>query len=376
MENENHQSLGDNSKKKKTKKLDNSAKNNIDCKSLMFTKDKKKEEEDEDQQAFTIVNKKSYKFDSSIRMKIDNDGVKILKKEKSNKPLVSDIQKKAKIEQYIDKLYDDNHFKKSVFKKKPSKKFNMKSFHTKVSFQKIQKKNEPKLNKKKLSGSNYGIKLENIMDDDEDEPVYGYNKKYYPCIINRKIKNNDSLLKTSSLIKKFDIPNLNHKPVNKTFKSLKTQKIRSLNKKFTNKTIIIPFHRIMKKKRTSKSNEKKIKKRVSKLAKDKNNKENERDKDENNPKNINNINIHNEDKIKKNNEESFFDDKNKKNENEKKTNIIDSKNKKKQDNSIPIKPGDNIETLIIDEQKVKKRKINFCCNPFLLCFKLDNNEYE
>ena len=302
------------------------------------------------------------------------------------------VKKENNYTNYCENIFlEEPHFKKSVFKKQSNSK--LKNFNRKVSFLSPKgRKNKQALNLIKTNKSSKvnTINLENNNDSKSklfksemggDDQLYGYDKVYNANI--KRVKNDD-IIKTSIFNQKeFDGRNLKRKQTNKTVKNDYTPKIRNLEKK--NTTII--FKRDIKKKNTSKSNDKKLKKKASKILKDKyKDKEKETIIKEKTSKgknlriiNINNnININSDDKLEKNKVKkcvTIVDKNDKKYENTQKSNISEIKNKKKQDFS-PKKSFDNIETLVqVEENKRINIKKPFCCVPFLICFR-SNDENE
>jgi len=286
--------------KKKSKKYRHSSKNNLKSNVLLLSKEIK--EKEDEKQFLSDVKRKSSKCNSIHDIELNDSDKKINIEVTNNKETTSppkeNEQKKENIEEYVNKLYDDTHHRKSVFKKKPSKKFNVKSFNRRVSFQNLQKKKDRNINTIKLNeGANNKSsgKSDNNIENDDDEALNVRSRKSNASLYLRKTKNNDSLLKTS-IVHNNDIQNITHKTVNKTFKKFNTQKIRSLNKKYTTKTNTVPFQGHIKKKSTSKSIEKRNKKKLSKVLKDQDNKDNSKDNEDSDVKNTN---INNNEKGKK-----------------------------------------------------------------------------
>ena len=317
-------------------------------------------------------NKSKYKRDGSVSPRKQK---KILKKENN-------------YSNYCDNIFlEEPHFKKSVFKKQSNSKLN-KNFNRKVSFLSPKgMKNKHALNLIKINKSTKlnPINLENNNDNksriiksemDDDDQSYGYDKVYNA---NLKRVNDDNIIKSSIFNKKdFDGRNFKRKQTNKTCKINFTPKIRNLEKK--NTTVI--FKRDIKKKNTTKSNDKKLKKKTTKLMKDKDKDKEAISKEKTNKgKNLkiininNNININSDDKMEKNKVKkcvTIADKNDKKYENTQKSNLSETKNKKKQD----FFPNENTETLVqVEENKKINIKKPFCCIPFLICFR-SNDENE
>ena len=380
--------------KKKPKKNNNSTKNNIELYSAIEDKDLNDSELEEKQFPNQVKKKKKAKFKSNdnISLFLDNNKDKNYKMDaasspRKNKKILKKNEYYIGCEEYLEKLYEDEpHFKKSVFKKKSNNKF-IRNFNRKVSF--ISPKNNKtkqninliKLNKNitinnKIENNNSKSKV--IKEDDEkgDEQSYGYDKKYNASLL--KEESNNNLIKTAIHSKKdFEGRNIKRRQTNKTCKSNNNNalKIRNFEKRNTTN---INFKRDIKdirKKVSSKSNEKKFKKKKGKIIKD-----NKNCKDKNNiPKVINinnNININADEKQKneKNKQKkciTIVENNDKKNENIQKSNNSESKNKKRQDLS-PKKSTENVETLVNvveNNNKKNKNKNLFCCIPFLKCLK-------
>ena len=384
--------------KKRTKKYINSSKNNnvIELHSLIpgknnidFDLQKKQfhsQVKKRGKAKFNSIDNVSLYFnDNNNKSKNKNDCLSPRKQKKI-------IKNENNYTNYCENIFlEEPHFKKSVFKKQSNKK--LKNFNRKVSFLSPKgRKNQQVLNlikTNKISKINT-INLENNNDSrskltklemGNDDQSYGYDKVYNANI--KRVKNDD-IIKTSIFNQKeFDGRNLKRKQTNKTYKNDYTPKIRNLSKK--NTTII--FKRDIKKKNTSKSNDKKLKKKSTKILKDK---DKDRDKETiikektSKGKNLkiisinNNININSDDKLEKNKVKkcvTIIDKNDKKNENTQKSNISEIKNKKKQDFS-PKKSIDNIETIVqVEENKKINIKKLFCCVPFLICFR-SNDENE
>ena len=286
---------------------------------------------------------------------------------------------------------DEPHLKKSVFKKSINKLF--KNFNRKVSFlspsggktkQKLMKINKStnflnaNLDNTDIKSRNNKIKNE---DDSQDEQSYGFDKQYNANWI-KKSKYDDPL-KTSIFNKKeFEGRNIKHKHTTKISKT-------NISKINIDKNTALSFKRDLKKKNSSKTNDRRFKKKMKdrdkeKSSKEKNNRE-KTSKEKNFNHKITNININSTinvngddkqkyDKYKQKKSTTMVEKGEKKNENKKSTNS-ESKNKKKQDLSTK-KSIENVETLVqvVDENK-KKKKRNFCCIPFLICF-TSNEENE
>lgn len=365
--------------KKRSKKYINSAKNNIKLYPLNGEKDLNDSDIMIKHFPSQVKKRKKKKCNS-------NDNISLFFPNSMNKndkmDATSSPRKNRKIPKnnnyyadYLEKLYEDEpHFKKSVFKKKPNKLL-VRNINRKVSFisPKInlskQNLNLVKINEDKTINN---IKTKTIKGDDEmkDEQSYGYDKKYNASVI--KGQNND-VIKTAIFSKKdFEGRNIKRKQTNKTAKSNKT-KIRNSEKKNTSINFKKDIKEATRKNVSYRSNDKKFKKKRSKIIKDRNS------KDKNNiPKIINinnNINI-NENEEKTRNEKNkqkkcinMVENNDKKNENIQKNNS-ESKNKKMQDLS-PKKSTENAETLVqvVEHHNIKKIKKLFCCIPFLICLK-------
>lgn len=385
--------------KKRTKKNINSSKNNnnlIELHSLipeknnidfdLLTKRFHSQVKKRRKAKFNSIDNVSLFFnDNNNKSKNKNDASFSPRKQKKI------LKKENNFSNYCENIFlEEPHFKKSVFKKQSNSKLN-KNFNRKVSFLSPKgRKNKQSLNLLKMNKSSKinPINIENNNDTKNrfiksemggDDQSYGYDKVY-----NANIKRviNDDIIKTSIFSKKdFNGRNLKRKQTNKTSKINYTPKIRNLEKK--NSTII--FKRDIKKKNTSKSNDKKLKKRSTKAMKDKD-KDKEANGKEKNSKNKNlkiininnNININADDKLEKNKVKkcvTIVDKNDKKNENMQKSNLSELKNKKKQDFS-PKKSIENNETLVqVEDNKKINIKKPFCCFPFLICFK-NNDENE
>ena len=380
--------------KKKLKKNNNSSKNNIELYSGIEGKDLNDSEFETKLFPSQVKKRKKAKFNSNdnFSLFLDNNKDKNYKLDATSSPRKNKkIPKKndcyGGCEEYLEKLYEDEpHLKKSVFKKKSNNKL-IRNLNRKVSFmspknsKNKQNINLLRLNKNKTINNkteNNNSKSKIIKEDDEkgDEQSYGYDKKYNASLL--KTESNNNLIKTSIFSKKdFEYRNFKRKQTNKTCKSnnFNALKIRNFEKKNTTN---INFKRDLndiRKNVSSKSNEKKFKKKKSKIIKD-----NKNSKDKNNiPKIINinnNININAEEKQK--NEKSkqkkcmtIIENNDKKNENIQKSNNSESKNKKRQDLS-PKKSTENVETLVnvVEQNNKKNKKKNlFCCIPFLICLK-------
>ena len=380
MENKNFLPVRKLSFQKKKRKI-NSSKNNRKVNTLITGKKIIEEEVESRQLSSQVKKRKKAKFNSIDNIiflnNINPNNNMYLNKETSSPRKPKKILKKGNyFEEYLEKLYEDEpHLKKSVFKKSNNK-INTKNFKRKVSFLSPGKnKNTQNIKTFKINMNNMNksiINLENnesknkiIKNEEGDEQSYGYNKKYNVNILN-KSKNDDDIIKTSIFNKDFDKRALKRKQTNKTSVNFK---IRNFDKRSTCKTI--NNLRNTKKKNSSKSMEKKFKKKISKIIKDKeiiNNKE----QDKNNIKNINNNNnINNDDKIliDKNKQKKYINSKSDKNDKKN----LEKNNKKNQDLSLK-KSIENAETLVqIEEKNKKKKKKPFCC-PFLICLKMNNNE--
>lgn len=380
--------------KKKPKKNNNSNKNNIELYSAMEGKDLNDSELEEKHYPSQVKKRKNVKFNSNdnISLFLDNNKDKNYKLDatsspRKNKKILKKNDYYAGCEEYLEKLYEDEpHLKKGVFKKKSNNKF-IRNFNRKVSF--ISPKNNKtkqninllRLNKNNTiynKTENNNSKSKVIKENDEmgDEQSYGYDKKYNASLL--KGESNNNLIKTAILSKKdFDGRNIKRWQTNKTCKSNNNNvfKFRNFEKKNTTN---INFKRDIKdirKKVSSKSNEKRFKKKKSKNIKD-----NRNSKDKSGiPKIINinnNININADEKQKneKNKQKkciTIVENNDKKNEVIQKSNNSESKNKKRQDLS-PKKSTENVETLVNvveNNNKKNKNKNLFCCIPFLICLK-------
>ena len=386
--------------KKRTKKYINSSKNNnniIELHSLVPGKNNIDLDSQDKRFHSQVKKRRKAKFNSIDNVSFyfkDNNNKSKNKNDCSFSPRKQKkiLKKENNYSNYCENIFlEEPHFKKSVFKKQSNSKL-IKNFNRKVSFlSPNNSKTKQTLNLIKMNKSSKinTVNLENNNDSKNkiiksdiggvDEQSYGYDKIYNANI--KKVKN-DNLIKSSIFNKKedFDGRNLKRKQTNKTCKNDYTPKIRNLQKK--NTTII--FKRDIKKKNTTKSNnDKKLKKKSTKVMKDKD-KENVSKEKNNKGKNIriinvnNNFNINEDDKIEKNKTRkcvTIVDKFDKKYENTQKSNISEIKNKKKQDFS-PKKSMENTETLVqVEENKRFNIKKPFCCIPFLLCFRSnDGNE--
>ena len=380
--------------RKKSKKKINSSKNHVELHSLIKNKNLLNSEILSNQFPSQVNVRKHPKFNSIDNIKLlyktnRND----LKIERTTSP--KKTKKIPKIDNYNGNILgifeDEPHLKKSVFKKSSNKLF--KNFNRKVSFlspsggktkQKLMKINKStnflnaNLDNTDIKSRNNKIKNE---DDSQDEQSYGFDKQYNANWI-KKSKYDDPL-KTSIFNKKeFEGRNIKHKHTTKTSKT-------NISKINIDKNTALSFKRDLKKKNSSKTNDRRFKKKMKdrdkeKSSKEKNNRE-KTSKEKNFNHKITNININSTinvngddkqkyDKYKQKKSTTMVEKGEKKNENKKSTNS-ESKNKKKQDLSTK-KSIENVETLVqvVDEDK-KKKKRNFCCIPFLICF-TSNEENE
>ena len=400
--------------KKKTKNHLNSSKYNVKLHTLIYGRDINEELEPKEFHS-QIKKGRGGKFNSidNMRYSHKNKFAKQFNKEVSLSPRKSKkIPKKDNyITEYLEKLYEEEpHFKKSVFKKKTTFKNGFKNFNRKVSFlspkdNKIKPNlNILKINKilNKTTNTNNNGNLDNNdsnskikmfkTDDFGDEQSYGYNKKYSVKLIDsKKTKNDDKFLRSSIFNNNeiFDFRNFKRKQTTKTFKSSNLTKFRHSEKKNTNKTNSV-LNRTSKKKMSSKSNDRKLKKKINNnINHNINNCIDKKDKNDNNNNIEVNFNTNNDEKLKldknkqkkginivnktEKNERKTEKKNDKKNENNHENNYKETKSKKKQDLS-PNKCIENVETLVQIDQQNKKKRNHFCCNPFLICLKINSSD--
>ena len=352
---------------KKITRCPNSAKKDRDLPILCLGKDIN---EEAPQEGTNQVRKRKSKFNS-----IDDSNFMSKKIRFNNNPpaLVSPRRHKKKIPkkenhitEYLDKLYkDEPHFRKSLIRKKT----------TKVTFKGLRKVSF--LNPKEKKNSKQNVNIMNINKSsisykDEDDKnksksrifnnndlygdqAYGYDKKYVANLI----KDDEMTLKSVIVTDKnlFNSRNLKRKHTSKTNKSAKKilnlLKCKNFEKRNSNKSI---NNNSTKRQASSKSNDRKNKKKKDK----------EKDKEKKN------------NKFEENHDAQIKIEKAKKNDKkENEDENLHSKNKKHKKNQelSPKKEIENIDTVIqLDTQNKKKKKKHFCCYPFLVCFKFDNNE--
>ena len=364
--------------KKRAKNCPNSAKKYRDSSILFLGKDIN---DDQPQEGTNHFRKRESRFNS-----IDDSNF-LVKKNRFNKhppALISPRKQKKKmpkqenhITEYLDKLYkDESHFRKSLIRKKTTK-VNFKGFRKVSFFNPIEKKdNKQNVNIIKINKSYFSNKEEddknkskskrkskNVNNNDiYGDQLYGYDKKYVANLVRDDMTMKSEIITDKNL---FNSRNMKRKHTSKTNKSAKKilniLKYRSSEKKNSNKS----NNNSTKRRASSKSNDKKIKKKENKSIKVK---DKEKDKEK---KNNNNIEENNSDKIKI--EKNKI--KNDKKENEDKNAHSKSKKNKKNQEQTPKREIENIETIIqIDTQNKKKKKNQFCCYPFLVCLKSNNNE--
>lgn len=355
---ENIKSIESNFQKKHYKKI-NSTKNRKRKKNILG-------KDDDEIQEITIgpeniCRKRKLQFNSIDNSEVlhnnffNNHPSTLMDKKKKN-----NIQKNDNmVTEYLTKLYDEPHLTKSLFRKKTEKIRNPDrkvSFINPINFKTKQNFNVSSINKSllKKNNENYNYNKSGIFNYNDilEEESYGNNKAYDTYLID----SNDLMINSDIIMdkKKFNTRNVRRKQTSKTNKIndkklFNLYKIRNPRKKNTSNSNNISFYKITKKHLSSKSNNKKFKKKESKTIKDKNNKDNNYD----NIININNnIHINNDNKNRNDDYE------------------ITKKSKKKQ-------IGDDIETPIQKEQKERndvKKKKQFCCFPFLVCLKLKDDE--
>mgnify|MGYP006873061014 CR=1 FL=1 len=272
------------------------------------------------------------------------------------------------VTEYLTKLYEEPHLSKSLFRKKTTK---IRNPDRKVSFlNPINTKAKQNLNILNINKSLFKKNSENysksrIFKDNDilGDKSYGHNKIFASYLID----SNDLMLKSEIITnkKKFNTRNVRRKQTSKTNKTNNNKKIfnleriRSPNKKNTSNSNH-EFYNIAKRHLSSKSNNKKIKKKENKTIKDKNNKNKNYDK----IININNnIHINNDDDNDSDNNKYRNDD-----------NEITKKSKKKQDEDIDIEAAIRKEQKEKKEKNDKKKKSQCCCCPFLVCLKSTNDE--
>jgi hypothetical protein len=357
--------------KKKLKKCPNSAKKVRDSPILFLGKDINDEKP---QEGTNHVRKRKSKFNS-----IDGPNFMTKKIRFNDHPpaLVSPRKHKKKIPnkenhitEYLDNLYkDEPHFRKSVIRKKTTK-VNIKGFR-KVSFLNPKEKKNSKQNVNILNINKSSISIKDEDDKNKSksrifnnndiygEQVYGYDKKYMANLI----KDDEMTLKSVIISDNnlFNSRNLKRKQTSKTNKSAKKilniLKFKGYEKRNSSKSNNISTKRQI----SSKSNDKKSKKKENKAIKVK-------DKEK---KNNNNFEEDDDNKIKIEKSKK----KNNKKENEDENTHSKSKKHKNNQELTPNKEIENIDTVIqIDTQNKKKKKKQFCCYPFLVCLKFENNE--
>ena len=363
--------------KKRSKKCPNSAKKCGDSSILFLVKDIN---DDQPQEGTNHDRKRKSTFNS-----IDNSNFLVKKNRFNNHPpaLVSPRKNKKKIpkkenhfEEYLEKLYkDEPHFRKSLIRKKTTK-VNFKGFR-KVSFFNPKEKKDSKqnMNIMSINKSYFSNKEEDYKNKSKSkskilnnndiygDQLYGYDKKYMANLVRDDDKTMKSVIITDKNL--FNSRNVKRKHTSKTNKSTKKilniLKYRSSEKRNSNKS----NNNSTKRQASSKSNDKKIKKKENKTIKAK-----DKEKDKEKKKN-NNIEENNTDKIKI--EKNKI--KNDKKENEEENTHSKSKKNKKNQELTPKREIENIDTVIqIDTQNKKKKKNHFCCYPFLVCLKSNNNE--
>ena len=187
------------------------------------------------------------------------------KKEKNNNK-----KNGYEVTKYLTKLYDEPHLSKSLFKKKTTKIRNLNrkvSFLNPVIFKSKKNINILNINKSMLNknSDNFNYNKSRIFNDDDilEKKSYGNNKAYAPYLMD----SNDKMLKSEIITDKkhFNTRNLRRKQTSKTNKTNNKRlsnlyKIRNPDKKNTNNTNNT-FYNLIKKHLSSKSNNKKIKKR-------------------------------------------------------------------------------------------------------------------
>ena len=364
--------------KKRSKKYPNSKKSG-DSSILFLGKDIN---DDHPQEGANYDRKRKSTFNS-----IDYSNFLVKKNRSNNHPpaLVSPRKNKKKIPkkenhiaEYLEKIYNDEpHFRKSLIRKKTTK-VNFKGLR-KVSFwnPKEKKDNKQNVNIMNINKSYMTNKEENdknkskrkskskIVNNNDiyDDQLYGYDKKYVANLV----RDDDMIMKSEIITDKklFNSRNFRRKHTSKTNKTAKKifniLKYRSLEKRNSNKS----NNNSTKRQGSSKSNDKKIKKKENKEIKVK---DKEKDKEKKNKK-----------KIEENNTDTIKIQKNKikndKKENEDEYAHSKSKKHKKNQELTPKREIENIDTVIqIDTQNKKKKKKQFCCYPFLVCLKPNNNE--
>ncbi len=330
-----------------------------------------------------VKKRRKNKFNSIDNMTLYYSSNKLQNKKKENvtyspdKNNIIPTNGNYNTEYFIGKLYEDEpHLKKSVFRKK-TRKINLKNYNRKVSFisPKNSKKNQNIINLIKTDKNlNFNFfetndsKSKLIKDDYPDEQSYGYDKNYTINVIKNPKK--EELTKNPNNDKnKFKERRVKRKETSKTCKlnPLKRRRSEKMNTSKTNQN----FKRFSRKNVTSKSTEKKYKKKYSKIIKENKEKSNSKEKTDNKNNNEENKVKTDENKTKKC---MTMNDKNNKNiENFQRVVKEEEKNNKKQELS-PKKPIDNVETLVQIENQNKKSKKKFWCSPFFFCLNMNNNE--